>query len=81
MTTPFNLVTTNDIVGGNSGSPLINAKGEIVGLAFDGNAYSLSNNFVYSDTQGRCVNVHVAVIVETLKKINKDTRILAELGK
>jgi len=81
MAVPFNFVTTNDIVGGNSGSPVINTRGEVVGTAFDGNAYSLSNNFVYSDTQGRCVNVHVAVIVETLKKINKDTRILSELGK
>ncbi|MCL2710536.1 MAG: S46 family peptidase [Planctomycetaceae bacterium] len=80
MTVPFNLVTTNDIIGGNSGSPLINARGEVVGCVFDGNIYSLSNNFVYTDTQSRCVSVHVAVIVETLKKINKDERILAELG-
>jgi len=81
MAVPFNFVTTNDIVGGNSGSPVINTRGEVVGCAFDGNAYSLSNNFVYTETQSRCVSVHVAVIVETLKKINKDERLLTELGK
>ncbi|MDR0328069.1 MAG: S46 family peptidase, partial [Planctomycetaceae bacterium] len=72
---------TNDIVGGNSGSPLVNTKGEVVGLAFDGNIYSLSNNFVYTEQQSRCVSVHAAVIVETLKKINQDERLVNELGK
>jgi len=81
MTVPFNFVTTNDIVGGNSGSPVINTRGEVVGTAFDGNIYSLPNNSFYCDIQGRCVSAHVAVIVETLKKINKDERIVSELGK
>ncbi|MDR1964494.1 MAG: S46 family peptidase, partial [Planctomycetaceae bacterium] len=79
--TAFNLVTTNDIIGGNSGSPLINTKGEVVGLVFDGNIYSLSNNFVYTETQSRCVSVHADVIVEALRKIYGADRIADELGK
>jgi len=76
---PFNLVTTNDTVGGNSGSPLVNTRGEVVGTLFDGNIYALSNNFVYTDTQSRSVSVHVAVITEALEKIYKAQRLLEEL--
>jgi hypothetical protein len=78
--TAFNLVTTNDIIGGNSGSPLINTKGEVVGLVFDGNIYSLSNNFIYTETQSRCVSVHVDIILECLKKIYNAERIINELA-
>jgi len=80
MTVPFNFVATLDTVGGNSGSPVINTRGEVVGTVFDGNIYSLPNIFVFPDEQGRTVSVHVAVVVETLKKINRDERILKELG-
>jgi hypothetical protein len=81
MNVPFNLVSTNDIIGGNSGSPLINTKGEVIGTVFDGNIYSLSNNFVYTTEQSRCVSVHAAVIVESLRKIYGAQRIVDELGK
>ncbi|MCL2744966.1 MAG: S46 family peptidase, partial [Planctomycetaceae bacterium] len=81
LSVPFNFVTTNDIVGGNSGSPMVNENGEIVGLAFDGNIHSLSNNFVYSDKQSRCVGVCSTVIVEALRKVYKADRLADELGK
>ena len=53
MNTPFNLSTNNDIVGGNSGSPLINAKGEIVGLLFDGNIHSISGAYWFDTAKNR----------------------------
>jgi hypothetical protein len=79
MNTEFNLVTTNDIIGGNSGSPLINTDGEVVGLVFDGNIYSLSNNFIYTEKQSRSVSVHVNIIMESLKKIYNAKRIIDEI--
>ncbi|MCL2005121.1 MAG: S46 family peptidase [Planctomycetaceae bacterium] len=80
MTVPFNFVTTHDTVGGNSGSPVINTRGEVVGTLFDGNIYALSNNFVYSDERSRSVSAHVAVVIETLRKIDEAQRLLDELG-
>jgi hypothetical protein len=69
LATPFNIVTTNDIIGGNSGSPVINRKGELVGLVFDGNIESLVGDFVYDDRLNRTVAVHSAAIVHTLRAI------------
>ncbi|MFP5304855.1 MAG: S46 family peptidase, partial [Gammaproteobacteria bacterium] len=69
LETPFNFVTTNDITGGNSGSPIINRDAEIVGLAFDGNIHSLGGSFWYDERLNRCVGVHSAAMIEALSKI------------
>ncbi|HEY0940673.1 MAG TPA: S46 family peptidase [Steroidobacter sp.] len=69
MSTPFNFVTTNDIVGGNSGSPLVDSQGRVVGLAFDGNIHSLAGNFWYDPEMNRTVAVHPAIIITALRDV------------
>ncbi|NBP79291.1 S46 family peptidase, partial [bacterium] len=79
LATPMNFVCTADIIGGNSGSPVVNRAGELVGLIFDGNIQSLSASYVYADEQSRAVSVDVRAIIEALDKVYNATELLAEL--
>jgi len=79
MATPLDFVTTNDITGGNSGSPIIDRDGRIVGLAFDGNIESLPNEFLYRNELARCVGVSSAGITEALRNIYHADALLREL--
>ena len=77
--TVLNLTTTNDIIGGNSGSPLIDAKGEVIGVVFDGNIHSLGGDYGYDGARNRTISVSTAAISEALDKVYGRRQLLAEL--
>ncbi len=80
LSTPFNLSTDNDIVGGNSGSPLIAADGRVVGLIFDGNIHSISGSYWFDTPRNRAVAVDTAILREGLTKVYRPKALLEELG-
>jgi hypothetical protein len=80
MRTPFCISTNNDIVGGNSGSPLIDADGRIVGLMFDGNIHSIAGRFWFDAANNRAIAVHPAIIREALDKVYGARSLLIELN-
>jgi Peptidase S46 len=80
MHTPFCIATDNDIVGGDSGSPLIGVDGKIVGLMFDGNIHSIAGRYWFNDTDNRAIALHPAIIREALDKVYGARSLLVELG-
>jgi hypothetical protein len=79
LNTPYNFICTNDIVGGNSGSPVVNRAGELVGIAFDGNIQSLVWDYIYTDVQGRSLAVHGSAILEAMRKVYDAGKLVDEL--
>jgi hypothetical protein len=78
--TPLNLSTSNDIVGGNSGSPLLDAQGNIVGVVFDGNIHSIAGAFWYNSADNRAVSVDTTALLEALRVVYGAHALLGELG-
>ncbi len=80
LSTPFDFCTDNDIVGGNSGSPVIDAQGDIVGLIFDGNIESIAGTYWFDERDNRSVALDTTMILEALRKVYHADALLAEIG-
>lgn len=80
LDTPFNFVSTHDIIGGNSGSPVINRAGALVGLAFDGNIHSLGGAYGYDGRMNRAVSVHAGAMLEALRTVYGAAHLVDELS-
>jgi hypothetical protein len=78
LSTPVDFVSAHDIIGGNSGSPVIDRQGRFIGLIFDGNLYMLPNRFLYRGDQSRSISVHPAAIDATLRTVYPAASWLAE---
>jgi len=81
LKTQLNFVCTADIIGGNSGSPVVNRDGELVGLIFDGNIQSLTSDYLYSDDQARAVSVSGVGIIEALRSIYDAGDLAGQIGR
>jgi hypothetical protein len=79
LKTPFNFVSTADTIGGNSGSPVLNRAGELVGINFDRNRHGLVRNFVYTEVQARHIAVHGLGVIEALTKLYDADRLVEEI--
>jgi len=79
LSTPFNFISTNDLTGGSSGSPVVNRNSEIVGVSFDGNIQGLAGSFIYRSEDNRTISVHSKGMMEAIRHVYKFERLADEL--